>query len=138
MALPRNEIGPHRFFHMTGHARVIGDDVELITRPGIDGVQAILTGQRGKPFTLTTYTDAADVAAAHELFLDYSGQRGLTLLPLVIRDIDHSAAPESTRVLVLDVRKVQCRRVPAIVGGLNPDSQALLICEWQLILIKQP
>lgn len=107
--------------------------LELVARPGVDGLVAVRTGTRGRPFVMRSGVDAASLAAAAARWRDYQAAIGSD--PIEIVWGGKSWLDFNVRFLVLDVRLLRLTPIPSggAVGGLNPPSLAWLECEWDLV-----
>jgi hypothetical protein len=137
MALPLNKIETHRFISLNGESIAPLSKVDLYSRAGVNGLQAVHLGERGEPFTLRSTVDVANVEAGETLYLGYGALIGSTTEEFKLHDVD-IAARDNAVLLILDVKKAMLRKFVKMVGGLNNNSTALLICDWQLVLLDKP
>jgi hypothetical protein len=133
MALPENRIGTFTFISLMGQPLNLAEEVEVITRKGVDGIAASRTGTRGKQFTLRSSVDAPNKQQAREYVEQYRALIGADPVGLVWSDLD--MAIEEFYVLVLDVRPVEVTRLLSATTGLNPPSLGWVECDWDLIAI---
>ena len=125
-------IGPFEFITLDGQPPAPQGSVAVVSKPGIDGILALYTGFRGQQFTLRSKVDAADKAAARQLYQSYRTLIGQGPQLLEWSGIEMFAA-ETFRVLVLDVKPVDIRTLAAASGGLNSPSLGWVECDWLLI-----
>lgn len=130
MALLTHSIGSHSFVAIYGSWIPPRAEPLLDKRPGA-GVEVVRTGPTAEPFTLRTVVDCESLRGAEETFLEY-----LTLIeqdPVrVVRD-SISSDSQDFRCVVLAVRQVERAAIASPQGGLNPPSEAWLVCDWDLI-----
>lgn len=110
--------------------------LELVARPGVDGLVIVRTGTRGRPFVMRSGVDAASLDAGATRLRDYQAAIGSD--PIEIIWGGKSWLDFNVRFVVLDVRLVQLVPIPpgGAVGGLNPPSLAWLECEWDLVPVS--
>lgn len=134
MALPANSIGSFQFVALIGEPETVKDQIELHSRPGVDGLQAQMLGTRGTPFTIRSHVDTADRQAAREQYLAYVDLIGSDPVDVIWWDV--SLGSEATLFLVLDVRQVAAKDIAGSAGGLTNGGAGLLICDWDLVAMK--
>ena len=128
-----NSIGDFEFLLLEGNPEPLKQQLEVLSRAGVDGVQVTRTGTRGAKFTVQSRTDAADRTAARALFASYCELIGKDPVPMTWWQI--AMGGESFQVAVLDVRPVKIARVLTASGGLNNGSLGWCVCDWDLIAI---
>jgi hypothetical protein len=131
VALPVNSIGVFTFLSLEGSVEALKQELELVRRPGVEGVGLWKTGVRGRPFRLRSKANPASKAAARSLFRLYCNLIGADPVRLVWSDI-RLEATERFRVAVLDVRQVDCRTLASSSSGLLGWLEA----DWDLIPIR--
>jgi hypothetical protein len=136
MALPLNKIGPHTFISLNGEAIAPLPKIELYSRAGTNGLQSVQLGERGEPFTLRSTVDVASMEDGEGLYLAYGAMIGATTEEFVLHDVDIELKDNAV-LQILDVRKVLLRKFLRMVGGINSGSTALLICDWQCVLLAK-
>ncbi len=129
-------IGDFTFVCLKGQPGVVQQEIELITRPGVDGTGLLRTGRRGQPFDLETGVDTQTLEAGRTLFNQYKALSGTDPVKMVWGAINLETA-ESVLFGVLRVDLISLRPIAASVGGLNPPSGAWLQCRWNLIPIEK-
>jgi hypothetical protein len=129
-----NSIGEFTFISLDGNPETIHNEVQLLIRPGVDGVALWLRGSRGRPFQLRSFVDATDFEAARGLFASYCELIGADPVALVWADLDMSTS-ENFTVAVLNVQLVRVAPLMVSAGGLNSPSEASIECVWDLIPI---
>ena len=90
-------VGGTTFHHVNQEGTPPSEQVEIITRAGVNGVAARLGGVRGKPFTLVCKKAVADAAAFDTLLDDCMA------LKTAVQTVVHSSGRTQTNVLVLEV-----------------------------------
>ena len=126
-------IGPFTFLDMTGVPDVVKMRLEAIERPGIDGTGFVELGRHGKPFTVQTAVDAADLAGAWDLFDQYSQLSEFDPQDLVFHDVAMSGY--GLLFQVTDVRPVTICALAQSQGGLNPPGLGWCECDWDLLAV---
>lgn len=129
-------IGQFAFISLTGEVEPLKEEIEIVRRPGVDGVGLWKTGSRGRPHTLVSGVDVADVWTARYLYSLYRTLIGANPVPMVWQG--WSSQQDSFNVVVLDVR-IQRDGIFALLNstpGLNANpAYAWLNCEWDLVAI---
>ncbi|HUX17415.1 MAG TPA: hypothetical protein VMW52_13140 [Phycisphaerae bacterium] len=100
-----------------------GEEVEVITRPGADGLGVKTTGKRSPPSVLYSESDHATAAAAETVVGTFKAMQG-TLVTIVD---DHGTT--CTNVLVIRCAMRGKRYVATPVGGVT-GGNVLLAMEW--------
>jgi hypothetical protein len=129
-----HSIGAYAFLRMEGNPDAISEQLEMITRPGVDGVGIRKVGGRGVPFQVNTWTDTASETVALSLFANYKALKGLGAQQFIYRS--QTFAPD---VAVLDVVQESLDSFDGLVGGLNVatgGAGVMLICMWTLVLLN--
>lgn len=138
MALPLNKIASHTFIALNGEAVAPLSKIDLYSRPGVNSWQAVHLAERGEPFTLRSTVDVLNMEAGETKYLGYGALIGSTTNVFTLHDVD-IAAKDNAVLLILDVKKVLLRKFVKMVGHrIVPNSTALLICDWQLVLLDKP
>ena len=119
-------IGGYSMLTIRGEFQSLGQTVEPITRPNIDGEALRIVGQRGQPFVMRSLVDVDDAAAAETEAGIYKGLQG-TLVTIVD---DHGQT--HTNVAVLAVRVMRKRAVKTAAGGLSTSQGYLVTAIWVL------
>lgn len=129
-------IGAHQFLTLDGVPPVRQQEPALVVRPGVDGVSAVYTGKRGRPFALRSRVDCSTKAAALAKRVEYSQLVGAGKQKLIWGDHHvETDDPDGPQVLVLRVETLACGELLTSSGGLNPPSGAYLDCAWDLVLV---
>lgn len=119
-----NQLGPYRFLTFKGFPPEYLQQIELVQRPGVEGVALWKTGWRGRPMSLQMTTDSRDYATA---IADSVTLLQLTDQPpqqLVYNDV--YMLNFNLLFQVLDFKVQRCRGIRTAVGGLYPPSLAFL------------
>lgn len=125
-------IGAYSFVTFRGSINPLAEEIEIITRPGVDGVAAKQMGKRAQAATILTEVDVLDAAALTTLVAGYRAIRG-SLVTVV-----DGAGRTHTNILVADVRHVRTQGITAHAGGLVADSTLLVGAEWVLQATEIP
>jgi len=134
-----NSIGPHQFLALHGDPEPLQQQVEVISRPGVEGVALWKRGRRGIQFGLRSVRDCEDLADAMKTLQRYRQQIDEDPVPLTWNALDMTR--QKYLVAVLRVRALGSRgrggvrKILAGVGGFHAAPGALLECEWELIAI---
>ncbi len=102
----------------------------IIARPGLVGGEVWRTTLQPTTFVLQSVVDQPDTDAAYQKHHDYIQLHyAVDLVTIIWKGTDLGAAYK-VGYFVEDVRMVEVKEVAAFVGGLNPPSNAFLICDW--------
>lgn len=124
-------IGHLRFFTLSPPPEIAKESVELVTRQGVNGTAAWLTGQRGVPRVHQTKVDCLTVGAADATFTN----QYRPLIGAIVNVIWANLA--MGQFLVKDVRNKQITALALSSGGLlGGAGRAWLEAEWELISIQ--
>ena len=122
------------FTTMRGEPAGIGDEVQDVTRPGVDGHEIRRRGKRGRLFRVRTAADFTTAANARAAILDYHKLRGDVVT------LTDAHAVDWTEVLVSEVRTMLYRQGATIVGGRNVNAGGagvVVQAVWDLRLMKE-
>lgn len=125
-----NSIGEYVFIGLHGNPDPPKEAVEILERPGVDGVGVWRLGRWGKSFLMRSAVDVASMAAAATLFDRYRDLIGQDPVSLIQDNVDSAA--RGWLVVVEDVRQERCHAVMNSTGGINPPSLAWLVAGWRL------
>jgi len=110
----------------------LGEQVEVVQRPGYDGSAIIKLGTKGAPFQMRSFVDAVTPAAALLLGQLYKSMQGSGSYGLIWAGINFLS--EFNLVYVpLEVKIIKVRRLSAAVGGLYPPSTGCIEALWTLM-----
>ncbi|HEX4150509.1 MAG TPA: hypothetical protein VHY20_16035 [Pirellulales bacterium] len=127
-----NAIGDFFFIDMQQAIPTVAlEQLRLATREGVDGVFVMQTGARGVPFTLRTIVDAADMATALLLYNLYTTLIASDPVEIYWNSVNLSAGDQLYQVM--NVRPIKICASGPNMGGINPPSYALCICDWDLV-----
>lgn len=140
MAGPLNKIGSFQFVSLAGDPTSLREEVEMVRRPGVDGLGFWKTGTRGRPFRLVSGVDAPNMVQARVLYKQYKTLIGADPVFLIWAGVNITSL-ESVKVVVLDVRpaggrRTAVRRIGNSVGTLNSNPQAWIDAEWTLVSVS--
>ena len=133
MALLDNSIGDFTFLGLTGSRQPPRTILSLDERPGVAGTEVTDEGIKGRPFMLMSWVDCEDFAAAEATYIEYLALIGQDSVSMVQGGV--ASETEGYSIKVLNVRKLYSGTIVPGPGGLNPPSQAILECEWELLAI---
>ncbi len=123
MATP--QIGAETFEIMRGAVDVLGEAVQDITRPGVDGHGHRQMGQRAMPSVLRTmkaFTSAATAAGGLDAYKVIQGGDLVT--------VTYSDGQTVTNVEVLHVREIRPPQKVVTPVGVTSSKVWNLCCEW--------
>lgn len=111
---------------------LLGQELDIIQRPGVNGTAISLEGVKGRPFQMTSGVDTPTRSAAENLRLLYLTIQGNQKVDLVFNDVDY-ASFHGVRYVVESVEAPIIKRLSAAVGGLSVSSNFWLQVTWNLI-----
>lgn len=117
------------FLHLTGDIAGIQQQLEVIERPGVNGVGVYLTGLRGEPFGMESSCDYGTRAAAWQAYAAYVSRVGTRL------SLYKYGGQYLGDFLVMKVTMKPLKNASAANGGINLTdgySGVVLQCSWQL------
>jgi len=128
-----HRIGDHQFVWLHGSPEASRQQVEVLSRAGVEGAALWLKGVRPEPFTLRSGCDAESFTRAAAMYRWYRTSIGKDPVDLVWSG--WPAAADGFAVVVLEVRRIKVTGLLVSVGGLYPPSAAWLECDWKLIAV---
>ena len=105
--------------------------LQVITRPGVDGVSFRKLGTQPKPFVLKSYEDFSTQENARDAFKEYKALKGDSTVELVWHSVS-----EDYKVKVLEVMQESITAANKLLGGVNVADGSdgfVLIATWTLI-----
>lgn len=136
MAQKTQRIGPFSFVSIDGQPDIQKKRLMVDERPGVEGIAVWDQLAKGRPFSVGTLVDVADIEAGRDQFDSYREEIGKRKLGITKDDINYVGL--GAMFVVLDVTIVSLVAAKTIVGGLNVndgDSGALLRCRWDLVAV---
>ena len=131
----QNSIGPYRFLELRGVPDFIGERMEAIQRPGVDGTTFRKLGKHGIPFACVSRVDCLTMQSAGALVTLYKGMLGIGPQELIRAGIPQSIY--GVAVVTLEIKPIVTRAIGVCSGGLNGVlSRAWLECIWQLMPVE--
>jgi hypothetical protein len=115
------------FFDLIGTVFPIQNEVELIDRPGTDGIGARLTGAKGKPFELRSITYHASFTAAQTAMASY------VALKSSIQTLVRNSVTVGT-VIVVEVTEASPPQAVYNVAGAS-GAQCRAEVKWKLVRV---
>ena len=131
-----NSIGEYVFIGLHGNPDPPKEAVEIMERPGVDGIGVWRLGRWGKPFFMRSQVDVASMAAAAVLLGRYRDMIGQDPVSMIQDNVDSAAC--GFLVVVEDVRQERCHAIENSTGGINPPSLAWLEAGWRLRAVAIP
>jgi hypothetical protein len=124
------------FFNvMRGPIGKYHDEVEVVSRAGVDGTLLRQIGKRGTPFRVDTWRDVFDLATGRSTFNQYSSLIGSG--PVDITWSGYAVTGnENLKVHVLSVDVISLASASRIANAFSTNSGAILTCAWQLLFEK--
>jgi len=119
------EIGGVSLISIKGRVAKLGEGIEDITRPGIDGHSYKKIGTRAPVVTLETLVDVSSAGNA-EGHID-----ACVALKGSLVTVKYTDGSNDEHVAVLDVEPVRVKQVKTPVGGVNGGSW-LVTMRWQM------
>ncbi len=101
--------------------------MEDVSAEGVDGVELRELHTRGDSFRMLARLDCDSLSAANDMYDDFRELRGT----LVIVQDDYGKT--LSQVAVLDVRRVEQRKIIKAVGGVSTSKGAWLEAEFTLL-----
>ena len=117
-------IGSENFIAIRGEIDVLGETLELITRPAEDGVAFRKMGKHSRPFRLVTFADVD--TGGTPVKTKIAAYKALVGTLVTITD---DLGEAHTNIMIRDVRPVSARNVVGTVGGLTAGDY-LIVCQW--------
>lgn len=139
MPVTEKRIANFEFLDLRGAPNLFETEIEVITRPNLDGTILRELGKRGRPFTLNSVVDVIDVHDGRTVANDYRDLVGGGPVELVWHDYDFEVF-DSKQIVVLRVEIASIRSIGAIAGAIRPQSptasEAILRCVWNLLFTE--
>jgi hypothetical protein len=129
MPVHTNSIGSFDFIAMEGTVFLRQQELEIIKRPGVNGVGARRLGEQGKPFDIVTVNYEATLQAAANKLDDYIALKNASnLVALVYHDIPYGF------FLLLEVKEAKPPyAIMSAIGGFTGGEQACHEVTWTFI-----
>lgn len=134
MALTTNKIGIHQFICLQGQQQPPAQVKVIDERQGVNGSEFVLTGKKGRPFSLISmvdcdsYEDALNTHIVYQRLIEEDAQE--------IVQADVSGDSLGYRVVVLNVELLEARRIAGAAGNLFSDQAGgFLVCRWDLCAV---
>jgi hypothetical protein len=135
MALQTNKIGIHQFISLTGLI-VPPATVKLVDdRPGVDGSEFVVTGHKGRPFSLISQVDEETYETAHNLLRVYQTAIDEDAVEIIQGGVSMDGL--GFRVNVISVELAEPIRTIRGATGYRyyTTPLAFLICRWDLVSV---
>lgn len=122
------EGGVANFLSLRGSPAGVGQAVEDLTRPGVNGHAYRKAGRRGAPFVMIGTADCLTAAEAKLILHGVSGVDGLVgkAQGSIVSVVDDFARTWAN-VVLLEVEPLEERKIAGAVGGLNGISGTVLL-----------
>jgi hypothetical protein len=137
MALQTNSIGGHSFIALLGEPIPPSFQVLTESRPGVDGTEFILAGNKGLPFSLLSQVDCADYADGLIVFGAYLSMKVIGPVPMVQGGVNSAA--EGYLVKVVNVQRApgSPKTIRGAVGNKlgSAPNEGFLECRWDLVAV---
>ena len=111
---------------------IVQETTISIDRPGVDGSLVMRTGQRGKPFQMVSGVDVQNKSGADNAQDAYGKMVGFRRFEMTWANSNYTDLHQ-TRFIVLDVKVQKVKRLGAVVGGVNANSNFWLEALWTLL-----
>jgi hypothetical protein len=137
MALQDNSIGAHDFITLLGE--VVPPSFQVFTedRPGVDGTEFIIGGNKGRPFSLVSQVDCASYTAAVQEFQQYLALKVAAPVQLVQGGVNFLTYAFMVKVVNVELIPGSPKTIRGAVGnkrGASPN-QGFLECRWDLVAV---
>lgn len=117
-------MGGYSVIRVDGPKRLAAVEVKRLDRPGVDGVDYMDMGIKGRPYTVTSLLDLTSTAALNQAMATFSGMQG-NLITVV-----DNAERTFLNQMVLGVQH-EHRKLGAAIGGVS-GGEWLLTTTWEL------
>lgn len=121
-----NSIDSFTFADLVGTTYFSQQEIELIPRPGVDGLGARRSGVRGKPFVMVSICYHADFTTAAASLAEYTDLVGHNPVSLTRNSVDMG------NFLVLEVTEHKPPQAVINVAGY-PGAQCRAEVKWSLV-----
>lgn len=133
--MPAYSIGARSFDDLKGVVNLPTRTHEVESRTGQDGVVVFATGKRGTPFIIESLYVDTSYASAQALAAAYHNDPSLSLVYLIIADVEFVDFHLAFVVIGVDVQEIQ--PVVSWVGARGSASPAFLVrASWRLQAIE--
>ena len=133
MAYLENKIGDFPFVSLAGEIIPPAEACVLSDRPGVDGTEKILVGNKGQPFQMVSQVDAESYAAGMIYVDSYKALIAGDAVTLVQGGVNCDG--RGFKVHVCGVQ-ASCRVITTPVGNkIHPPSLGWVTATWQLIAV---
>jgi len=112
---------------LQGNIGLRTEQLEIFSRPGIDGAGARKTGSRARPVTLRSISYVADWTAAKAALVAYQGLIGQDPKTVIQHSINWGS------FLVLNVSQTEARAVENAIGTIVATPTVRLVCDWSIL-----
>lgn len=110
---------------------VIREQLQPISRPGVNGVAVMRLGQRAEPFQMRSAVDVLNLSYVPNAIATYQNMIGEKAYEITWQGIDF-ASTFNTKYIVLDCVPLRSCKISASAGGLVANSTAWLEMLWTL------
>lgn len=122
----------HNFVTIAGLPDPMGHEVEVVHRPGSDGIAYRVIGHRSDEFVLRTSVDHDNIAATLTAIEAYKALQGTLITVLDDR------GRTWVGLLVLNVREITARKIVGADSGVSTSKGAWQVCEWRCRVTELP
>lgn len=126
MGVLTNSIGAHSFDDMRGNIPRRGQQLQIFSRPGIDGVGSRKTGSRTGAVRILTHHYVLDWTAAKTAMDAYKLLVGADPQTIIQHDENYGT------YLVQSVEQVSAHAVVNAIGAIIPNAQVKQIVAWTI------
>lgn len=119
-------IGAKSFTFLDGQVNPLGERLQEITRPGVDGYAYRKIGKKAEPYTMSSVTEVTSLSA-EETTVD--GYKDIVGTLVTVEDERGNSHENQT---VLAVQHVGTQPITSPSGGSYTNSVALIYCQWTL------
>jgi len=126
MPVLTNSIGGYNMLAIQGKPYTRQEEIEHLTRLGLDGDFYRRLGKHSKPFPLVSIVDVGSHTLGRVAYNAYIALKDGDPVPVVLNSVAWG------NYVVIDVEIAELRAVHNFVGGINSPSEAMLTCRWTL------
>ena len=128
----QNSIGQFNFISLEGEYDPEAQSIVIDSRPGVDGMEFTLQGNKGQPFPMVSLVDSNTLATAKQLIRDYK-----TLIAAGTVGVWKNGEVHF-QCKVLGVTPLRIAKITTAVGNKQSAAAGAIVeCRWDLIAVPQ-
>lgn len=130
MAYLLNSIGQFNFISLEGEYDPEAQTLVIDSRPGVDGMEFTLLGNKGQVFQMISLVDSNTIASAKQLVIDYKTLIAGNTVGVFKNSQVHFQCK------VLNVTPIRIAKVANAVGNKQSAVAGVIVeCRWDLIAV---